>query len=165
MLQFDTCQAVKWWADIRYPICHKQNIFGSLPGPVEVGAPVITIGAADVPGGGMTNGLVLPLASPAMPTWEVKCIQHIPKWQQILYSIVFETIGSKWLFSTWNFVWIQHWEAISIMETNCTIHRIEIYPADSAIHLWTFGAWLPNPLIISYMGLCCVHFAHWALWF
>ena len=75
MLQFDTCQAVKWWADICYPISHKQNIFGSLPGPVEVGAPVITIGAADVPGGGMTNGLVLPLASPAMPTWEVKCIQ------------------------------------------------------------------------------------------
>ena len=163
MLQFDTCQAVKWWADICYPISHKQNIFGSLPGPVEVGAPVITIGAADVPGGGMTNGLVLPLASPAMPTWEVKCIQHIPKWQQILYPIVFETIGSKWLFSTWNFVWIQHWEAISIMEPGCTIHRIEIYPADSAIHLWTFGAWLPNPLTISYIGLCCVRFALSAL--
>ena len=29
---------------------------------------MITIGAADVPGGGMTNGLVLPLASPAMLT-------------------------------------------------------------------------------------------------
>ena len=92
MLQFDTSQAVKWWADIRYPICHKQNIFGSLPGPVEVGAPVITIGAADVPGGVLTNGLVHPLAGPAMLTWEVKCIQHIPKWQQILYSFVFTTI-------------------------------------------------------------------------
>ena len=149
---------MKLWADICYPISLKQNIFGSLPGPVEVGAPVITIGAAGVPGGGMTNGLVLPLASPALPTWEVKCIQHIPKWQQILYSIVFETIGSKWLFSTWNFVWIQHWEAISIMEPNCTIHRIEIYPAHSAIHLWTFGASLSNSLIISFMGLCSVRF-------
>ena len=144
MLQFDTCQAVKWWADIRYPICHKQNIFGSLPGPVKVGAPVITIGAADVPGGVLTNGLVHPLAGPAMLTWEVKCIQHIPKWQQILYSFVFTTIGPKWLFSAWNFVWIQHWEAISTMEPGCTIHRIEIYPADSANDLWTFGAWLPN---------------------
>ena len=154
MLQFDTFQAVKWWADICYPISHKQNIFGSLPGPVEVDFPVITIGAADFPGGGMRNGLVHPLAGPAMLTWEVKCIQHIPKWQQLLYSIVFETIGSKWL-----------WEAISIMEPNCTIHRIEIYPADSAIHLRTFGAWLPNPLIISFVGLWCVRFAHWVLWF
>jgi len=105
-----TCQAVKWLADISYPVCLKQNIFGFLPGPVEVGAPVMTIGAADFPGGGMRNGLVHPLAGPAMLTWEVKCIQHIPKWQQILYSFVFTTIGPKWLFSTWNFVWIQHWE-------------------------------------------------------
>lgn len=115
VIDTDTCQAVKWWADICYPICHKQNIFGSLPGPVEVDVPVITIGAADFPGGGMRNGLVYPLAGPAMLTWEVKCIQHILKWQQILYSFVFTTIGPKWLFSTWNFVWIQHWEVISIM--------------------------------------------------
>ena len=36
------------------------------------------------------------------------------------------------------------------MEPNCTIHQIEIYPADSAIHLSTFGDWPPNPLIIIY---------------